>query len=293
MAVIDAAPHAATITEPGIYEMDAETYHADPVIGGSLSSTGARRLLPPSCPALYRHERDHGTAPKRHYDLGHAAHKLVLGAGPHLEVIDADNYKTKAAQAQRDEAHACGDVPLLRHEYDQVQAMAAALRANRLAAALFDPDRGTPEVSLIWHDDPTGVMRRARLDWRPYESRRRLIVPDYKTCASAEPEAFAKAAYQHGYHQQARWYLDAAQALGLAGPDAAFVFVAQEKNPPYLVTVIELDDTALRIGDIRNRRALNLYAECTASGHWPAYHEGVALVALPRWAEIEEGEHLT
>lgn len=42
-----------TITEPGVYDLPAEVYHADPVEGGSLSSTGARKLLPPSCPGWH------------------------------------------------------------------------------------------------------------------------------------------------------------------------------------------------------------------------------------------------
>ena len=70
------------------------------------------------------------------------------------------------------------------------------------------------------------------------------------------------------------------------------MFVCQEKAPPYLVTIIELDATAMRIGAIRNRRALQVFAHCTSTGHWPAYEEGIALVSLPPWAEIEEGEHL-
>jgi hypothetical protein len=291
MAILD-APITATITEPGAYDIDIDEYHADPVVGGSLSSSGARRLLPPSCPAKYRYERDHGREPKRVWDLGHAAHKLVLGAGPHLEVIDADSYRTKAAQDQRDEAHAEGAVPLLAHEWDQVQAMAAALRAHPVSA-LFDPARGGwPEQSLVWRDGPTEVMCRARFDWLPAQGPGRMLVPDYKTCVSADLDALSKAVAQHGYHQQAAWYLDGAQALGLAGPDAAFVFVCQEKTPPYLVTPIELDSTALRIAAIKNRQALQIYAECTATDHWPSYHEGVAYLSLPRWAEYEYGDQL-
>lgn len=276
------------ITEPGVYpDMPAEAYHADP----ALSSSGARALLPPSCPARFRHEQLHGQPHKRVWDLGHAAHKLVLGAGDDLVVIAADSYRTKVAKETRDGAYADGLIPLLAEEYKQVEAMAAALRAHPVAGAVFHPDRGQPEQSLWWRDGPTGVMRRARLDWLP-EPRpgRRLIIPEYKTCASADPEALSKAVHTYGYHQQADWYLTAARALGLAGDDAGFIFVCQEKAPPYLVSVIELDGPALRIGAARNRRALEVYAHCVRTGSWPAYVEGVGQVGLPRWAEIQEGE---
>lgn len=285
-------PTTAGIADPGIYQMTDEQYHADPVAGGSLSSSGARQILPPGCPAKFRYQQEHGQPPKREFDLGHAAHRLVLGAGPEIEVIEADTYRTKAAKEQRDEAYARGAVPLLAAEHDQVQAMATALRQHPVANALFDPSRGAPEQTIVWRDHRTGVMRRARFDWLPPQGSGRLIIPDYKTCRSADPQALARAAYTFGYHQQADWYRAGAQALGIAGDDAAFVFVCQEKDPPYLVTIVELDASAMRIGAIRNRRAIDIYAHCRDSGHWPAYEEGIALLALPPWAEIEEGEHL-
>jgi hypothetical protein len=290
MAVLESS--RVVVDEPGIYDIDIDDYHRDPVPGGSLSSSSARKLLPPSCPAKFRWEQDHpGPTSKRHFDLGHAAHMLVLGAGPELVVIDAPNYKTKAAQAVQAEAHACGAVPLLTHEHDQVLAMAAAIRQHPIAGPLFDPEHGTPEISLIWQDGPTGIMRRARFDWLPHQYEgRRLIIPDYKTCRSADLTALSKAVNDHGYHLQARWYLDGAQALGLAGPDSAFVFVCQEKDPPYVVSIVELDSTALRIAEAKNRRAIQIYAYCTERNEWPAYHEAIALLSLPRWAEMEEGD---
>lgn len=268
------------VNAPGVYDMDAEQYHAHP----SLSASGARKLLPPSCPALYRYEADHPPAPKREFDIGHAAHRLVLGAGPELAVIDAADYKTTAARQKRDEAHARGAVPLLSHEHDQVQAMAAALRAHPLATALFQPGRGQPERSLFWLDIASGVWCRARLDWLPERGTRRMILPEYKSCRSAAPDNLQRAIHDYGYHQQAAWYIDGVTALGLAA-EPAFVLVAQEKTPPYLVTIAEPDAVALRIGRQLNRQAINTYRECTATGSWPGYSDGVEHIGLPAWVE--------
>lgn len=282
------------VAEPGIYQMSAEEYHADPIAGGSLSSSGARRLLPPSCPAKYRWEQDNPQPHKRHFDLGHAVHQLVLGdAGAEIVVIDADSYRTKAAQADRDDAYEQGAIPLLSDEWQQVRDMAASVLKHPVASKLFSPDRGRPEVTLIWRDQQTGVWRRARFDWLPDAGAGRLIIPDLKTCVSADLDALSKAANQHGYHQQGAWYRDGAIALGLGGDDTAFIDVCVEKTPPYVVTLIELDHVAMRIGTIKNRRALNIYAECQRTGHWPPYSEAIELLSLPAWAEIQEGEHLT
>lgn len=275
------------ITEPGIYQMDNEEYHAD---RGSLSSSGARMLLPPSCPALFRHAQDTPQEPKKTFELGTAAHKLVLGEGPDLVQVDADKWTTSAVKAEvaaiRDE----GGIPLKLAEYEQVHAMADALRRHPIASVLFDPARGKPEQSLFWRDRPTGVMRRARFDWLPDARSGRLIIPDYKTCRSAEPAALARAVEDFGYHQQDDWYRAAARALNLADETAAFVFVCQEKTPPYLVTVVEMDAEARRIGAARNRRALEVFAECTETGAWPGYSDEIAYLTLPAWAAIRDTE---
>lgn len=284
------AVHTPTITEPGVYEMTADEYHADPVVGGSLSSSGARALLPPSCPAKYRWAQDHPdeVPVRRVFNFGHAAHKLVLGAGPELHVVDADSYRTKAAQNERDEALAGGAVPLTRPEWAQVKAMAAALRDHPVVGKLFEPESGWSELALVWRDEHTGVMCRALLD--RYRTGPRPVIVDYKGARAGDLESISRAIYEYGYHIQNAWYAEGARALGLAGDDTPFVFVFQEKDPPYLVTPVYLDPTALRIGAARCRQARSIYRYCTDQGHWYAHTDDLALVSLPPWAERAEGE---
>lgn len=170
------------ITGPGIYpDLSEDAYHADPVPGGSLSSGGARKLLPPSCPARFKHERDNPTAPTESMELGSAAHKLVLGVGAEIEIIDAENWRTKASREAADEARAAGRIPLLPADYSIVQAMATALRGNDLARFLLSSERGGyPEQSLFAVDDETRVWCRVRLDWMPDERAQLPIIADYK-----------------------------------------------------------------------------------------------------------------
>src|SRR5690606_251862 len=154
----------------------------------------------------------------------------------------------------------------------------------------FQPGRGRAEQTLVWQDERTGVWCRARPDWLPDpRPGRRMVLADYKTCASADPDALSRAAASNGWHQQAAWYLDGARALGLAGDDAAFVFVCQEKQPPYLVTVCQLDHVAMQIGAARNHRARCIWRHCRETGQWPAWSADVVELTLPRWAEIAEG----
>jgi hypothetical protein len=265
----------AAVASPGVYDMPEDEYHANP----ALSSSGARKLLPPSCPAIYRWERDNGQPHKPEFDFGHAAHMVVLGVGPELYVVGADDWRTKAVKEERDEAYARGAVPLLPTEFDVVQAMAAALRAHPRASELF-ADGGVAEQSLLWTDRDTGVACRARPDWMASD---RLV--DYKTTTNVSPGHISRAVENFGYHQQADWYLTAGIELDLIAPDAEFLFVFQAKTPPYLVTVVDLDDVALKIGRDRNQRAREIFADCVATDVWPAYSDDIETVSLPAYAE--------
>lgn len=279
----------AVIGAPGVYDIPEDIYHADPVPGGSLSSSEARLLLPPSCPAQFRYEQDHPVC-KDVFDFGSAAHKLVLGTGPEIAVIAFEDWRTREARERRDAAWAAGKTPLLLPAWARVQDMAAALRAHPFASVLLDRERGgEAEQSLFWQDGETGVWRRARLDWLPGEVTigGRLVIPDYKTAHRADLAGIAKSAASFGYHMQDAWYTDGVRALGL-DDDPAFVFIFQEKTPPYLVTVVQLDDEARRAGRDRNRAAIEVYRDCKEAGAWPGHSEEIEYISLPAWATRTE-----
>lgn len=288
MTALPQAPALDLVTEPGIYTMSDAAYHADPVPDGSLSNTEARRLL--DCPAKYRWFKDHQEH-KQTFEFGHAAHRAVLGVGAEIVVCDFDDWRSKDARTARDEARAAGRSPVLTHEWQTVQLMVDALTAHPIANRLLTADGGRSEQSMFWQDtDPfTGrtVWLRGRLDRLPAipTTSGRLIVCDYKTVGSADAASLSRSAANYGYHQQAAWYLDGIRAL-LGVDDPAFVFVVQEKDPPYLVNVIELDTIALDIGRARNRMAIERWITCTDNDEWPGYSTDVELVSLPRWAEI-------
>lgn len=267
------------MTATAAVEILNEDYHRLP----GLSSSGARKLLPPSCPAIFKWEQDHPVF-KDEFDLGSAAHKLVLGdQTAELVVIDADSWRTNAAKTARDEARQAHKIPLLVKDFEVVEEMAGAIHNHPVAASMFNPANGKPEQSLQWEDPATGVRLRCRFDWLPNPvDGQRLIIPDYKTAHSADSRTFARSAANLGYAQQAAWYIDGAKACGL-DDDPVFLFVVQENHAPYLVNVIELDSLAIEVGRQLNRKAITLYAECAANDTWPGYSTGVELVSLPGW----------
>jgi len=269
------------ITEPGRYGLSEEDYHADMVIGGSLSSTGARTLIT-ATPARYAYDREHGRPDTAAFDLGRAAHTVVLGTGAPIVEVAADDWRGKAAKESAAEARAAGATPLLTRDVERVHAMAQALRAHPVAGPLFARS-GVAEQSFVGRDPETGVMCRVRVDWLPdVEPGARALVVDYKSCADASPLGFAASMARYGYHQQGPFYGDVLRWLGLAD-DVQTVLVAQEKDPPHLVTVGWPDAEATAWGRVLNRKARDLYAACTAAGHWPGHPTEPVEFALPGW----------
>lgn len=261
------------VTGPGVYlDMDENVYHGDPVPGGSLSSTGARRLLEKP-PAVFAHERANGRRVTRAMDFGRMAHAMILGTGPQVHRMVNSDMRFKEAQQEYADAVARGLTPLKGAEYDQIMAMFKALMAHPTAGALLAVQGSVPEASMFWRDPETGVMCRGRLDELPPPGDRRLILPDYKTAEDLSDDKIARAIDTYGYHQQSEWYRAGAIRLGLHD-DPGFVFVMQEKTAPYLVRVIEIAGATAKIGRRKNRDALRLYARCEKNGEWPGYPAG-------------------
>jgi hypothetical protein len=275
--VTAAIVEAPAEVEPGLYDIDAETYHQDPIPGGSLSSTGARKLVK-DCPAKFKYWSEHPESPKKEFEIGTAAHTLVLGDGPELVVVSAEKWTTNAVKAEVAAIRAEGKIPLKPSDKTRVDAMVAALWADPEAAHLLDPESGVAEQSAFWEDN--GIWRRARFDWLRHDGQ----IVDYKTTKSANPLDLPKAFNDWGYHQQQEYYLDAGLALDLVDPDKPFQFVLQEKEPPYLVVVTTCDPMARGIGRHLNDVALNTYAICRQNGEWPGYMP-TPLTALPTWVE--------
>jgi hypothetical protein len=279
------------VTEPGVYDIPEDAYHRDPVKGGSLSYSGAKKLLAEGGPELFAYERDHPPEPSKEMELGTAAHKLVLGAGQELTVIAAENWRGKKAQDAADEARAAGFVPLLECEWEQVQAMAARLREHERASQLL-AQPGRPEMSAFWQDPDYEVWWRCRWDYMPEpDPRHRPVLADYKTCKDASPRGFAKACADYRYYLQAERYTAgyAAMFTGRTGALPGYALIAQERTPPWRVAVYELHPDALRKGRQDAERAMEIYRDCTEAGVWPGYSPEIELIDLPYWAYRSEG----
>lgn len=259
--------------------VDEAAYHGDP----ALSQSALKLLL--ESPAKYDWRRTHPEPPKTVFDVGSAAHTLILGVGDEIAVVDAKDWRTKAAQQAQAEAYAAGRIPLLRHQFDAVYAMAEAVLAHRTARAWLEAE-GDAELSAWWTDeasDGTPIQCRSRMDKLTTDSEGQPTIVDLKTTGkSASAAAFARSVIDYGYDIQDDQYCDGFEIL--TGQRPRFIFIVVEKDPPHLPAVHTLDDLFKARGRRRRRQALDLWAVCTRAGQWPGHGEDLHVLTPPAWA---------
>ena len=270
---------------PGIHDMPAEQYHADPCPMPSLSNSIAQILISRSpMHAWMAHPKlNQNFQPDEssRMDLGSAAHAILLeNDWAIVEEVVADDWRTKAAREKRDEIRARGKYPVLSKHYAALRQMVPVahmcIEASELAGIF---DEGEAERTLCWRE--SGVWMRCRMDWRSTDG---LVVLDYKTCQCAEPEAFSRQIINMGYDMQAAFYLRGHRATG-GSPHAKFVFLAQEIEPPYACSLVGVAPSLMALGDMKVERAVQLWRRCIETNNWPAYPARIAWAEVPEWAE--------
>lgn len=258
------------VTEPGLYRITAERYHADQCI----SKSGLDRIA--KSPAHYRAWLTQLHRPSRAMQIGTALHALVLeGIAPTVRP-DFSGKGSVAARAEWDAAHE-GVTILSEDDAAQVHSMAASIAMHPVAGPALRRADGIAEASILWTCPDTGAECKSRLDWLLPG-----IVLDLKTTADARPDAFARSVASYRYHVQDAFYSQAAASAGLSAEH--FVFVCVESSPPYSVALYQLDDAARSEGRRLYLRDLETYMRCMERDEWPAYPTDIQTLSLPRWA---------
>ncbi|GAB6897702.1 PD-(D/E)XK nuclease-like domain-containing protein [Kineosporia succinea] len=271
--------------EPGLHDIPEAEYHADPVPGGSASSSTLRKMLAPSAPAVVQWERENDTW-KPQYDFGSVAHKLLLGRGAEVHIVNREVWNTNEVKAEVKAAREAGLIPIKASDYRRAQEVEKAVRRHPIAHALLEPGSGMPERTIIWRDAETGQWCRAMLDWLSLLPGQQPVIVDVKTTGSGiDRRSITNTIAKFGYHQQDAFYRTAVESLGYDRPWFFFVFITS--TPPHQVAVVSLDDISVVAGHEKNRTALALWAECRRTGEWPGVSTDLETITLPNWAITE------
>jgi len=290
--------HDRTATIPRLLDLDATAYHADGIDSDrpSLSASVASTLIRQSpFHAWLKHPRL-GNTPREassEMERGTIIHGLVFGTlgGDDYETIDADNFRTKAAQEQRDAARDRGAVPVLAREMETYRRVAEAI-GHKLREAGIDLN-GVSEKVAAWEEASQfgPVLCRGMIDHLIIGNDGATIY-DLKNCRNAHPESCVRHVLEYGYEIQRAAYVSAVEKLR---PDLAgrvrFVWLFVEELPGYRVvlTVAEASGTLRELGESRWARAVETWAKCLRMNEWPAY--GSARLEAPDWAlKQEEGQ---
>ena len=271
--------------EIGLHEdIPADVYHAGLANPRPLSSTLAKNLLR-KLPEEARFELEQGEH-KESYDLGTAAHELILQGGfQAVAELPFDSFRSKDAQAARDEARNDGLTPLLSKQLEAVKAMADAVRSKTDNKALLESG-GMAEVSALVEYE--GIPLQTRYDYLqlPRDGKGGFVL-DLKTVAgSADQREFLRNAATYGYHIQASMYQKVLELLGYGR--LPFIWLVVSKKEPYASNLIQAQADDLEIGAGMFEIAVKKWANIIENG-WPTT-TGIRQAGMPKWIEYEAEE---
>lgn len=266
----------------------AEEYHADRVglKVPTLNYSTAKVINAKS--ALHgwmEHPKGGGVKrkPKKQMDMGTILHAILLSKGAKAQIIQTvygpkhkkagqivDDFKTDAAQAERDEAIANGLIPLLPKEYDEV--IAAATTVTSQLADKNITLEGKAELPMVWESD--GVACRGcpdHFDPAPIHEITELKFTDWPLTDSS----LRRLIRQMSYDIQAATYTEGVHII--TGEMPRFRWIFAEMNPPYQVRIARPSDLLLQLGRQKWERARNIWKTCLETGVWTGYGEDVEI----------------
>ncbi len=171
-----------------------------------------------------------------------------------------------------------------------INEMAEAVLCHPIAREMLAG--GVSEETLVWRDEDTGMLCKARPDKSPYKGKGILI--DLKSTASCDFRKFAYSCKDYGYLRQAGMYLEGAT---LTSPDSTiyniFAFIACEKKPPYRVEVFTPEAEYLKWGTQEFHRLLRKEQVLRKQKKYPNYdYEGVMTLEIPAYlkGELEDND---
>jgi len=282
MGEIEIQEYVGQELTPGLYSgVPHEVYHADPCPEPSLSSSIASRLVSQSPLHAWTYHprfgkvRDEDTEAKI---AGSLIDNLILGGGPEIVPIIADDYKTKAAREARDQAWADGKMPVIEAKLDAEREHADEIKTYLRERKGFEFS-GVSQAVAIWKDGDAWC--RGRLDhWKPENA----TIYDLKFVKSAAPTEIDKHMINYGTDVQRAAYVSAIEKIypSLAGR-VKFQPIFVESGQVLAITMRPVGGTMRELGERKWRRGVDIWTRCLTANHWPDYGDDGQIEA-PAWA---------
>ena len=261
-----------------------------------ISSTEIKRMS--KSMAHYKYYKDNPGEDTPSLLFGRAYHKFCLEPDTFFDEFIIAPYCDKRTKEGKEIykkflEDAEGKDVIEQKDFDTINAMRDALYSTPFAKKLI---YGEHEISFFWDDEDTGLACKCRPDTYG-KLGNTFFCSDLKTCQNAETQAFMRDAIKLGYDIQAAHYCDGLKAN--FGADFEFIFIAQEKTPPYLVNILQADKLFMQSGRELRHSLLQDYKECLERNEFPGYmnfasETEINSLSVPKWIAdglyIEESE---
>lgn len=249
-----------------------------------ISSTDLKRMAKSMAHFHYFKENpDNSDSPALLF--GRAAHKMILEPydfDNEFSVIPSCDRRTKEGKEKYENflKDSEGKDVITKDVYEKIVSMRDALYSTPYCKKLI---YGEHEKSFFWNED--GLTMKIRPDSYGKIGTMNIIV-DYKTCTCAETETFMRDAIRLNYDLQAAHYKKGMETI--YGEEFEFLFIAQEKEPPFAVNILQADEFFMKSGTEVRQSLLEDYKECLERGEWKGYmgfenETEISSLGLPTW----------
>jgi len=236
-------------------------------------------------PALFAWHREHPPEETAAMRLGTAFHMAILEPERFETTYQPKppgDGRTKAVREACLQLEMQGFRLLTQVEFAACRGACESVMKHPQAGGLLRIPEVMREVSLVW-DRVTAsgipIQCKARPDIMDPKTG---IIIDLKSTTNAAKDAFSRQLHSLHYHWSAAHYILGASECGIKID--AYLFLAVEKEPPYLCALYQLEQTALDVAFCDVERLLDLYAKCQTKEEWPGLPVGVIQIGLPVWA---------
>jgi exodeoxyribonuclease VIII len=257
----------------GIWKITDEDYFSVKALNVSTLKSFAK------APAL-AHVSHEETASMRLGTLTHCAILEPEELDRRYQATNLERRGTRAWGIEEDDAISQGKFLIKQGELEIALMMQEAVWNHSIAREILEGCK--TEMASFWIDEETGLPCKAKADILAPSL---VYLADLKTTVDASFPEFTKQFTKMGYWLQETFYRwgFAENGFGSLREPTPFLFIAVEKDQPYLVSIHEMnrDDQPKVIHEMR--RLINDYSQCLESGHWPGYPD-YQIIHLPQWA---------
>lgn len=263
--------------ETGLFHLPESKYRPAP----GVNQTALKAML--RSPAHCRAALD---------ELREVTEAMLIGTLAHLACLEPDSYgdgvshfvkpanMSFATKEGKEWRSAHNSLPIITAaDAANLDGMRDAVRSHEVAGRMIES--GVCEVAAFTTCPKTGLPLKAKLDKLFVDGSGLVWIADLKKVQDARD--FQRQAVTFRYDLQSAFYRDVATACGL--DIAGFLFLVVEEEKPHGILTYRACAEFMENGRRLYEGALEQYATCQMTGHWPGYSETVELLELPAWAK--------